>query len=206
MSEPVSIRVYALRQIGQRLDGLADAVGTTANSHDPDAIHDLRVSIRRFTQGLRLFPDFLPAAPVKRIRKKLKRMIALTSEVRNRDIALQELGEDGSEELKKGLNDGRKHHAEEFSALVREWNTDGFAEEWRSQLALKPGGKGTHERRPRGERLGTRVGMSSEACGQVFPGRKEGGGRSSETLGSACISHENQAVPLCAGDLRTPLP
>jgi len=65
------------------------------HSDDPDAIHDLRVSIRRLTQCFRIFRDLLDPAPVKKLRRRLHKIMEYCGDVRNRDIALELLEECG---------------------------------------------------------------------------------------------------------------
>ncbi len=57
---------------------------------DPDAIHDLRVSIRRLTQCIRVFH-----APAKKMRRHLHKIMEHCGAVRNCDIALELLLECG---------------------------------------------------------------------------------------------------------------
>jgi CHAD domain-containing protein len=65
------------------------------HSGDPDAIHDLRVSIRRLTQCLRIFRSLLDPAPVKKLRRRLHKVMQHCGAVRNCDIALELLEECG---------------------------------------------------------------------------------------------------------------
>jgi len=64
-------------------------MANVAQHNDVDAIHDLRVSIRRFTQALRALKDLFPKSEVKRMRRKLRTVMDVAAEIRNRDIALQ---------------------------------------------------------------------------------------------------------------------
>src|SRR5450755_2387299 len=80
---------YALDQMNRLLTRLAFQAHRAAKVPGPEEIHDVRVSIRRFSQGLLLFADFFPPREVKKIERRLKRMLRLTSEIRNRDIALE---------------------------------------------------------------------------------------------------------------------
>jgi CHAD domain-containing protein len=62
-----------------------------ASKHPGDAetIHDLRVSIRRYTQCLRTFEDLFDPGRVGRIRKRLRALMTCCGEVRNCDIAVE---------------------------------------------------------------------------------------------------------------------
>jgi CHAD domain-containing protein len=50
---------FADAQVQQRFKRLASQLRRAAkHPHDPDAIHDMRVSTRRFMQGLKVFAQF----------------------------------------------------------------------------------------------------------------------------------------------------
>src|SRR5271163_4876676 len=86
---------YAIEQMNRLLTTLAYQVHRAAKKPGPEEIHDLRVSVRRFSQGLLLFADFFPRWEVKKIRRVLKRVMRITSEIRDRDVALDFLREAG---------------------------------------------------------------------------------------------------------------
>ena len=60
-----------------------------AKHPDEEAIHDLRVSIRRLSECLREFGPFLPPHKTKRTLKRLHKLMDLAAEIRNRDIAIE---------------------------------------------------------------------------------------------------------------------
>jgi CHAD domain-containing protein len=128
------IEQYALTQIDQSIKNLSQTLQRAARTPAPDAIHDYRVGIRRFSQGLLLFADFLPAAEVKQIKKLLKKTMDLTSEIRNRDIAIELLPASGHSKLKRQLRRDRKAYVDEFAAMIRQWRAEGLPGSWRSAL------------------------------------------------------------------------
>src|SRR5271156_1694050 len=89
-----SMHDYAVEQMNRLLTTLAFHVHRASKKPGPDEVHDLRVSIRRFSQGLELFSDFFPKWEVKKIRRMLKGMMRLTSSLRGRDITLEFLAEE----------------------------------------------------------------------------------------------------------------
>ena len=89
-----NIAEYAVLQAAARLDRIAYQMGVLRKSKNADTVHDLRVSIRRFTSCLKVYPQFFPAKESKKIRKRLKKVMKAAGEVRDRDIAL-ESGETG---------------------------------------------------------------------------------------------------------------
>ena len=61
-----SMHDYAVEQMNRLLTTLAFQVHRAAKKAGPDEIHDLRVSIRRFSQGLELFSDSSPSGRSRR--------------------------------------------------------------------------------------------------------------------------------------------
>jgi triphosphatase len=58
------------------------------NPGDPEAIHDVRVAVRRFLACLRTFAPFFKKRQGNKLRKPLRRLLKRCGEVRNRDIAI----------------------------------------------------------------------------------------------------------------------
>jgi len=137
MSRNIGIHDYAIEQMNHLLTRLAFQLHRAAKTPGPDEIHDLRVSIRRFSQGLLLFSDFFPKWEEKKIKKMLKRMMRLTSEVRNRDIALEFLLKHRHEEHRHRLEQERANYERQFSEMVRRWSARDFSAKWRNALSLR---------------------------------------------------------------------
>jgi CHAD domain-containing protein len=137
MTTATPIREYAIEQMNHLLTRLAFQVHRAAKKPGPDEIHDLRVSIRRFSQGLSVFYDFFPAWEVKKVRKRLKRMMRLTSQIRDRDITLEFLAETKHTTDRKRFERERLTHQREFSEMVRRWSARDFSAKWRTGLSLR---------------------------------------------------------------------
>ena len=130
---------FAAGQTSRLLTHLVFQVHQAAVRRDPDSIHDLRVSIRRFQQALRLFSCLLPDDEVRSIRAKLKRIMNMAAEARDRDIALSLLDEVGSgaeSPLRAVLvaerNDAEQRLLTEIARLDRR----GYSARWRAALNL----------------------------------------------------------------------
>ena len=138
MKDNAPIRDFAVQQINRLLSNLAFEAHRATRSRDPEAIHDLRVGIRRFGEALRLFPEFFPGWEIKKIRKRLDRMMNLTSEIRNRDIALDYLDKEKAKDpgLRARLQRDRRIHEREFTRMMRRWTSRDFSAKWRSGLSL----------------------------------------------------------------------
>jgi len=81
-------RGFALTVTAELLDSAAEAMATAGDSPDPEAVHKMRVAIRRFQQSLRLFRQFLRRRGVKQVRRELKAVMTPAGELRNCDIAI----------------------------------------------------------------------------------------------------------------------
>ena len=127
---------YVLEQMNRLLTTLAFQIHRAAKKPGADEIHDLRVSIRRFSQGLLLFTEFFPKWEVKKIKRMLKRMMQLTSEIRNRDIALEYLAEQKVSSHDRRLQRERTQYQRRFKEMVRRWSARDFSAKWRNRLSL----------------------------------------------------------------------
>jgi CHAD domain-containing protein len=137
MSGQSSIQDYGIEQMNRLLASLAVRVHCAAKKAGPDEIHDLRVSIRRFSQALELFSDFFPKWEVKKVRAMLKRMMRLTSSIRDRDVTLEFLAEAGHTTHKPRLARERSAYQRQFAQMVRRWSANDFSAKWRTGLSLR---------------------------------------------------------------------
>jgi len=131
------MRDYAIGQMNRLLTRLAFQVHRAAKTPGPGEIHDVRVSIRRFSQGLLIFDSLLPKPEIKKIRKALKGMMRLTSEIRNRDIALEFLMQAKHPRHQPRLRKERAAYQRQFTELVRRWTAREFSAKWRNRLLLE---------------------------------------------------------------------
>lgn len=104
----------------RRIERLAFQGNRTSKSPKPDAVHDLRVAIRRAEQGLVTFKHYLPRKVAKRIRKQLKTVLSSAGTLRDLDIAIEILAKNGqpdAAELRRAIRVRRK--SAERSLLTR---------------------------------------------------------------------------------------
>jgi len=130
------IREYAMEQMNHLLTNLAFQVHRAGKIPGPE-IHDVRVSIRRFAQGLILYAGFFPQGEAKKVRKLLRRMMHLTSEIRNRDIALEFLDSVSEVKHRKHLVSERLAFQQRFAEMVTRWTARDFSAKWRNNLSLR---------------------------------------------------------------------
>lgn len=78
---------HATRQTRQLLRRLVLHVNRALKSCDPVAVHQLRVAIRRFTQGVAVWKPCFPAKDLRKCRRRLKKIMSAAGDVRDCDIA-----------------------------------------------------------------------------------------------------------------------
>lgn len=126
-------------QTAQRLKKLdAELRRAAAEPKDADAIHDLRVSIRRLTEELRVFEDWFEPRHVKRVRGSLRKLMDRCAAVRNCDIAIEVLGAAGVERPKlfAGLDAERQRTRQDLSRKLKRWRSKDRARKWREYLQV----------------------------------------------------------------------
>jgi len=134
-----TLRRHALQLAQNRLRRLAYAVGRTAKSGDTEAVHDLRVAIRRLAQCLRVFEQFFPRDRTRKIRRALKEMVDLASKVRDRDIALALVAKARISpkcELPRRLADDRRAAQLALVTELKQWIRSNLSSKWRSALEM----------------------------------------------------------------------
>ena len=129
-------------QTAERLKKLESELRHVAHKpKDADAIHDLRVSIRRLSRALQVFEAWFERAQVKRIRGRLRKLMEHCAAVRNCDVAIEVLREarGQSPELIAGLEKERRRTREVLAHKLASWHRRDRVHEWRKHLrAEKP--------------------------------------------------------------------
>lgn len=139
MENIVPIQRFAAEQIAARLGRLVFEFTRSAKSLDVEAVHDLRVSIRRFNQGLRTFGSLLPRREARKIRRQTRRLMRQAAEVRDRDIALAWLSRAGVSpraQLWTRVQRGRQDAERGLAELLKQCHKKNFSSRWRSRLRL----------------------------------------------------------------------
>ena len=137
MSVTGKVHDYAGEQMNHLLTALVFQIHRAAKRPGPDEIHDVRVSIRRFSQGVTLFGVLFPNWKIKKIERRLKRMMKLTSEIRNRDIALEFLVNFKKDELRRRLAGERLGYQQKFREMAGRWTARDFSTKWRTALSFR---------------------------------------------------------------------
>jgi CHAD domain-containing protein len=105
---------------------------------DADAIHDLRVSIRRLRQELRIFSAWLDADDVKSIHRRLRKLMDRCAAVRNCDVGIEVLRDAGCQDpqLIAGLEKERQQTREHLAETLERWRNRDRVGKWRGRLRV----------------------------------------------------------------------
>ena len=135
----VPMRDYAAGQTATLLRRLAFQANWAARRGDPESVHDLRVSIRRLGQCLRIFGQFFPRESEKKSQHRLRTVMDLASAVRDRDIAMELLAAariPSDSALVTVLSQERAGAERALVARLERWRRRGYQVKWRSRLEL----------------------------------------------------------------------
>ena len=133
------MREYVQLQTAILLRRLAFQINRAARDGDSDAVHDLRVSIRRLSRCLRTFAQFYPGHSWKKMRRRLADLMDACGAVRDLDIAIELLGKAGlppDSPVVRHLNGERSKAERELLAELRRWKTHAVSRKWKTQLGL----------------------------------------------------------------------
>jgi CHAD domain-containing protein len=83
-----TMRDFGTAETRELVQTAAKQIHRALDDPNEEAVHKMRVSIRRLQQGLRLFGQFLREKGVKSLRRELKQIMVPAGELRNCDIAL----------------------------------------------------------------------------------------------------------------------
>ena len=135
----MEMRRFVPEHVATLLRRLAFRMNRAARSGNPESLHDLRVTIRRFNEALRIFEEFFPHRKAKKIRHRLRTVMDLAAEIRNRDIAqeyLREAGVPAGAPLLATLAQERKQAKERLIAHLQRRSFRDIVPEWRRRLDL----------------------------------------------------------------------
>jgi CHAD domain-containing protein len=132
---PEEMDRFARAQAARLLGKLAFQVRHTAKRPDEEAIHDLRVSIRRLSQCVREFLGFFPKHEAKKILKQLGKLMDLAAEMRNRDIAIELIGKYAGSAFLERLRREREIAKQRLARELVQWRRRDFSRKWRPWIA-----------------------------------------------------------------------
>ena len=133
------MREHVRLQTAALLRRLAFQLNRVSTSVDADAVHDVRVAIRRLSRCLRVFGSFYPGDSWRKVRRDLRILMRTTAQVRDRDIALQLFAEAGMGPRTATLirlAAERTAAARNLRLTARRWKSRSLFRKWRSRLEL----------------------------------------------------------------------
>jgi len=133
---------FAVQQATKLLDDLSKEMGKAAKHPDPDAIHDVRVAIRRLRQCLDVFSAAFPGPAAQKIDRRLAKVLNAAGELRNLDIAIELLKESRlprTAGLSRRIRTDRTKGAKEFTRILAKLDDGGVPKEWRARLSKASG-------------------------------------------------------------------
>jgi len=78
---------FAARHTSRLRRRLALQINRALQSCDAQAVHQIRIAIRRFTQAVAVWKPCFPAKDLRKTRRRLKKIMSAAGEVRNCDVA-----------------------------------------------------------------------------------------------------------------------
>jgi CHAD domain-containing protein len=133
------LREHVRTHTATLLRRLAFQVRQTAIRADEQAVHDLRVSIRRLRECLRTFKHLYPAGARKKVRKELRKLMKQAENVRSKDIALHLLKKTGLDDSAPLVLEIRGERARHWAALhehLTALRKRSYTRNWRQALGL----------------------------------------------------------------------
>jgi CHAD domain-containing protein len=128
---------FAHERADRGLAKLAFHIHQNLRPHNPEAVHDLRVAIRRFSQTLRVFKPCFRGKEMRKVRRELKRIMDLAGEVRNCDVSLKLLSKSqksATATLRSKLEGRRRECERAFAGILRHWIDRKSAARWRAAV------------------------------------------------------------------------
>lgn len=104
-----------------------------------EAVHDFRVSTRRFRAVLDTFKTLFPATETRRVKRQIRRAFRAAGEVRNIDISIELIMTSGMPERLawvSALRPKRQAAMRELVDILRSWTRRDFSARWRDRLNL----------------------------------------------------------------------
>jgi len=137
MAGPHGQVTFASALLRRSLKRLELQSSRACKSAGPGPVHDLRVSIRRFTQTVQVFKPCFSTKEVKRVQRASKKVMDLAGNVRDLDIAVELLGRFRSTEaleLRSKLEKKRKDASRVLADRLQRWVRRRTCSKWQRQL------------------------------------------------------------------------
>jgi CHAD domain-containing protein len=134
-------RQFAAHQAQRQLRYLVLQINRAIKSCNTDAVHDVRVAIRRFTQAIAVCHTCFRAMDMPKNRRRLKKIMAGAGEVRDLDVAMKFITRfrvPHAVHLRSKLQSLREESAGHLVAELRKWTERRMSFKWRAALKSAP--------------------------------------------------------------------
>lgn len=135
-----SIVRFSAEQGGGFLRSLMLEAGRAVKSGGIEAVHDLRVAVRKFRQILKILKPWLPPEESQLLRGEMKDLMARAGEVRDLDIAvdlLRKLHVPKNRRILAEIHERRGAAAHALQACIRDFRVRDTAAAWRRALKVQ---------------------------------------------------------------------
>lgn len=129
------MREYAIAKTGALLNSAAEAIEHASHTPDEDAVHKMRVSIRRLQQAIRLFKQYLEEDGVTHVKHRLRAIMEVAGELRNRDIAMALVTKAGGDDTELAAQ--RLAYQKQLETVLKRYAKTHLAQAWREKLGLE---------------------------------------------------------------------
>jgi CHAD domain-containing protein len=134
----LEMRRYAAATVDTLIRRLAFQINRTGKRGDPDSVHDLRVAIRRLSQGLDVFSTLFPKSAARKVDRKIDKLRRLAGQVRDLDITLEYYAAHEGRATEAGrLTELRKKAFKELSEALSQAGKREPWRKWRTRLGLE---------------------------------------------------------------------
>lgn len=133
-------KLFGIAQTAKRFDRAAFQLGLARQAATADAVHDLRVSIRRLSAALGCFARLFEKKDLRAFHRRIERVLKAAGKVRDYDIALQLAAEAGIEPgspLAASLAAKRRQNALVLQQELRRGGIRRLSTRWRGRLGLR---------------------------------------------------------------------
>ncbi len=120
MATIIETREFASQQAGRLLGHLAFQISRTIKSGNADPVHEVIVAIRRFARLIAVCRPCFPGKDVRKIRRRLRKIIAAVGEVRHCDVVLKFIANLQSPDVRQIQSKLRSHRKDSSCILVNE--------------------------------------------------------------------------------------
>lgn len=137
MVTTLETRQFASEQADRLLRDVAFQINHAVKSCNANAVHDVRVAIRRFSQIVAVCKPCFPGKDMRKIRRRLKTIMDAAGEVRNCDVALKLIAKSrlpAAVQLQSKLETQRKESSRLLVSGLKHWTDRQMSLKWRVAL------------------------------------------------------------------------